>query len=362
MIAIQHKFIYFFLLERSLGSSWFQKYLDADIQWDLHLSLVFLLCFCLCAFLSFSVSVCPHILLSVYLSVSFSLFPLLPFTALLPHPFSLSFWSVCTFVAIYLHLFISVFLFVSLSIFCISFSYHLTFYLISVSLCMCVRVCLLYVSTRVLNILGKILIGPPWVTCATLKNVILYRGWRQPVLCPSLLLGTGTGFYRSFCCWKWLPSVVMSTSATWSTSRFQIPFTVEWCRGSLFLGDPTRQMAELPLVLRSLLMGCQLRLIPSFVSHTVTWWHCWAGISEDRIPLVCEHNDLLIPDDILFPGVREVTTHCGSLDVDPVLKASLHFSLWILSLSQVAWSLSQVMEGRGPEEQASPPPCCLSHP
>lgn len=54
--------------------------------------------------------------------------------------------------------------------------------------------------------------------------------------------------------------------------------------------------------------------------------------SEDRAPLVCEHNDLLVPDDILFPGIRKVTTHCGSLHMDPILKAGLHLNLWVMKM------------------------------
>lgn len=78
----------------------------------------------------------------------------------------------------------------------------------------------------------------------------------------------------------------------------QSPLTVEGYRSGLFLMDPIREMAELPLVLGSLLGVCS-----SHPSHPLSPAKSLGGkaeleFSEDRAPLVFEHSDLLIADDI----------------------------------------------------------------
>lgn len=62
--------------------------------------------------------------------------------------------------------------------------------------------------------------------------------------------------------------------------------------------------------------------------------------SEDSAPFVREHSNLLILNDILFLGVKEVSTHCGSLDMGLALKAGFRISLWVLRIRQVAGNLS----------------------
>lgn len=179
-------------------------------------------------------------------------------------------------------------------------------------------------------------------------------GCRQPALCPSLLVRTGTGFLRNaFPAWRCLH---LSCGAP------QPPESPRWSgiRGRLCLVGPTRQVAEPPLAPGSLFgsradSNPSQRLSPAQPPDTIAELE----FPEDTTLLFCEHNDLFIHDDIPFPGVREVTMHCGALGIDPVLKAGPHLSLWDLSLRQEL--ISEVMDGCAPEEQASPLLCSVSH-
>lgn len=105
------------------------------------------------------------------------------------------------------------------------------------------------------------------------------------------------------------------------------------------------------LVLGSLLGGGQLTRLPPRLLQS-PGGSAELEFSEDRAPLVCEHSDLLTPDDILFP-CWEVTTHCGSLDRDPVLEAGLCLGLWVSSLGGWLDPVSEVREDHTPGEQAS---------
>lgn len=130
------------------------------------------------------VSLC--IFVSVFLSRPLSL----------PRCLSLSHFSLAAPLSLLTCISILLCFFRHLSIFSISLFHHLTF---DLTLFLCVGLSASRVSTRVFTILAKTLIGSAWVTCTLLRNTILYMGCRQPGLCPSPILGTGTGLSRSWC-------------------------------------------------------------------------------------------------------------------------------------------------------------------
>lgn len=121
----------------SLESSWFQKWLVPDTQWDLHLSL-----FYLCESVSFSVSLCPCIVLSVCLSAPLSLSPCCVFD------YIVAFLSIFLIHCHYLSAFfsISLFLFASIFLYFSSLSLHVLSHLsLCVYVCVCLFVCLCYI-------------------------------------------------------------------------------------------------------------------------------------------------------------------------------------------------------------------------
>ena len=82
-------------------------------------------------------------------------------------------------------------------------------------------------------------------------------------------------------------------------------------------------MAELPLLLGSIVGGADSHPSYSLSPAQSPDGTAEREFSEDRAPLAFGYSDLLIPDDILFPGVRMITTHCGSFDMGPVFKLVL---------------------------------------
>lgn len=124
-----------------------------------------------------------------------------------------------------------------------------------------------------------------------------------------------------------------STLDMCSISASRAPSQQSVIRYSLFLVDPTRQMAELPLVLGPLTGAASSHSSnPLFLAQSADAI-AELEFSEDRAPLVCGHCDLLIPNDIFFLVIRGVTTHCVPFDVGSVLKADLHLSPWALALT-----------------------------
>lgn len=149
---------------------------------------------------------------------------------------------------------------------------------------------------------------------------------------------------------------------------FWSPITVEWHKGQ-FVSSFHRlqemevsQVAELPLFLECLVRGADSH--PSFSLSPSQSPNGTAEqeLSEDRAPLACGYSDLLIPDDILFPVIREATAYCSSFDRCRTLRVGLRHSLWVLSLRQISRELvSEFMEAHATEEQASSHPCSLTH-
>ena len=97
-------------------------------------------------------------------------------------------------------------------------------------------------------------------------------------------------------------------------SSLQSLLSVEWLKGSLFLVDPKIQMAEFPLDLGSLIGGTDSHSSQPTCPAQSSDGTAEVKFSEDRAPVM-----------ILF---SQVTVPGGSKDVDPALKASLHFSPW----------------------------------
>lgn len=158
------------------------------------------------------------------------------------------FASLSLFIAISLSCCVSLFI----SIFYIFLSHHLTAYL---SVCVCINLSLLYISrvyTTVLIILGKMLTGPVWVTCTPLRNIILYVGCRRLALGHPPYKEQGLDFPdlcaagNDFPAWRCL-------HLSHGASQPPVPPECGVDKGQFVLLNPTRQMAEFPLALGSLI-------------------------------------------------------------------------------------------------------------
>lgn len=214
-----------------------------------------------------------------------------------------------------------IFLYPSLSMFiCISISLHFFLHLyfcifLITSQLICVFMCmipsLLYVSrvSTSFNHLGKILSGSAWVTCTSLNNIIFSMACRNLAFAQPPYWKQGLDFPD-----PWLLKVIPSMEMSW--------------------------MAKIP-GLRFLIEGAILQpsqpLSPAWSPDGITELE----FSEDGAPLVCEHNDLLIHDDTLFPGVGDVITiHMAPWrHVKPSQKMVLSQSLGFV-IKMVAGSLS----------------------
>lgn len=158
------------------------------------------------------------------------------------------FASLSLFIAISLSCCVSLFI----SIFYIFLSHHLTAYL---CVCVCINLSLLYISrayTTVLIILGKMLTGPVWVTCTPLRNIILYVGCRRLALGHPPYKEQGLDFPdlcaagNDFPAWRCL-------HLSHGASQPPVPPECGVDKGQFVLLNPTRQMAEFPLALGSLI-------------------------------------------------------------------------------------------------------------
>lgn len=150
-------------------------------------SLLFLFYLCMRTFVSVCLFLSPNVSISVSLHLCFDCQVSQCITASLSFFFSLHFRHYLP-ASLY-----PVFLFASLYFLHFSFSSFHVSSLLSLSLLYVSRV-----STRILTILAKILMGSARVTFTRLKNTVLYMGCRQSVFCLLHLLGGRTNFSRSY--------------------------------------------------------------------------------------------------------------------------------------------------------------------
>lgn len=147
---------------------------------------------------------------------------------------------------------------------CISYiSYHLCF-------CLCVWLSLLYVSGLSSRFCysRKILSGPALLTLLSETSSCTWHAdsWHDSI--PWL------GNDPAWRCLHLSNGVFQSTEP---------PLSVEWLGGVCFLLTPKYKCLSSTQLRISL--ECWLTFIPTSVSCTVIWWHCWGEILRDRAPL-----------------------------------------------------------------------------
>lgn len=159
---------------------------------------------------------------------------------------------------LYLRLYHSLLPSLYLAVFLFSSLFSISFFLITsqlICVCVCINLSLLYISrayTTVLIILGKMLTGPVWVTCTPLRNIILYVGCRRLALGHPPYKEQGLDFPdlcaagNDFPAWRCL-------HLSHGASQPPVPPECGVDKGQFVLLNPTRQMAEFPLALGSLI-------------------------------------------------------------------------------------------------------------